>query len=124
MIAFRDAKQVAGMLAAVSEPTRMLILFRLARGPHHVGQLAELIGIPMVNMSHHLGVMRLAGLLEDEKEGRRVVYKLRPEICAKNTDGALATLTLGRYQLTMKNGHASSAGKSRRKPARRTRTVH
>src|SRR2546423_330329 len=87
MIEFPDAKKVAGMLAAVGEPTRMLILYRLAQGPHHVGLLAELIGIPMVNMSHHLGVMRQAGLLDDEKDGRRVVYKFRPEIFSPAANG-------------------------------------
>src|SRR3954463_15843268 len=109
MIEFPNAKRVAGMLAAVGEPTRMLILSRLAQGPHHVGQLAGLIGIPMVNMSHHLGVMRQAGLLDDEKDGRRVVYQFRPEIFAPAGNGdALGTLTVGRYKLTiLKNGSAA-----------------
>ena len=80
MIEFLDAKRIAAMIAAIGEPTRMMILYRLAHAPHHVGQLAEALGVPMVNMSHHLGVMRQSGLLDDEKDGRRVVYKLRPDI--------------------------------------------
>ena len=113
MIEFPDAKKVAGMLAAVGEPTRMLILYRLAQGPHHVGKLAELIGIPMVNMSHHLGVMRQAGLLDDEKDGRRVVYQFRPEIFAPSANGdALGTLTVGKYKLTiLRNGAAAQLRK-------------
>lgn len=117
MIAFADAKKVAGMLAAVAEPTRMLILYRLAQGPHNVGQLAELIGIPMVNMSHHLGVMRQAGLLEDEKDGRRVIYKLRPEILTAGAGGVLATLTLGRYRLAILQAADTARMKTPRKPA-------
>ncbi|MDB5306118.1 MAG: ArsR family transcriptional regulator [Gemmataceae bacterium] len=121
MIAFPDAKKVAGMLAAVGEPTRMRILYRLAQGPHHVGQLAEMIGVPMVNMSHHLGVMRQAGLLEDEKDGRRVIYRFRPEIYTQGgEDGILATLALGLYRLVIKKGASSPvAAKARRKPARK-----
>jgi DNA-binding transcriptional ArsR family regulator len=72
MMEFSHARKVAGMLAALAEPTRLQIAFHLAAGPHHVSQLAELVGAPMVNMSHHLGVMRQAGLLEDEKQGRKV----------------------------------------------------
>lgn len=109
MIAFPDAKKVAGMLAAVGEPTRLLILYRLAQGPHHVGALSELLGVPMVNMSHHLGVMRQAGLLDDEKDGRRVVYRIHPEICSHAGNGSLATLQLGRYKLTVMKGGAAVA---------------
>lgn len=123
MIAFSDAKKVAGMLAAVAEPTRLLILYRLGHGPHHVGALAELLGVPMVNMSHHLGVLRQAGLLEDEKDGRRVVYKLHPELVVESVaDGALATLALGYYHLAIKKVNDPSAPvKSKRKPGGRGR---
>src|SRR5262245_43574071 len=109
MIDFVDAKRVAGMLAAVGEPTRMMILYRLAQGPHHVGQLAGALNVPMVNMSHHLGVMRQAGLLEDEKDGRRVVYRFRPEILttANGDPEVLATLTLGLYRLVIRRGQGS-----------------
>lgn len=124
MIEFPDAKKVAGMLAAVGEPTRMLILYRLAEGPHHVGKLAELIGIPMVNMSHHLGVMRQAGLLDDEKDGRRVVYKFRPEIFSPGAGDVLGTLSLGAYRLTMvKANGAAVPGRPRRKAARKVKVV-
>lgn len=127
MIAFADAKKVAGMLAAVAEPTRLLILYRLAQGPHHVGALAEALGLPMVNMSHHLGVMRQAGLLDDEKDGRRVVYTIRPEICVEPAvDGTLATLAVGRYKLAVKkSGPAAPARrKLARKPAAKGKAAH
>jgi DNA-binding transcriptional ArsR family regulator len=54
-------------------------------------------------MSHHLGVMRQAGLLDDEKDGRRVVYKFRPEIFVSGGNGSevLGTLTLGLYRLVI-----------------------
>jgi DNA-binding transcriptional ArsR family regulator len=124
MIDYPDAKKVAGMLAAVGEPTRMLILYRLALGPHHVGKLAELIGIPMVNMSHHLGVMRQAGLLDDEKDGRRVVYHFRPEIYTPG-DGeeTLAILTLGTYRIIIRKGDDVVRAKPRLRPRMRRKLV-
>lgn len=124
MIEFPDAKKVAGMLAAVGEPTRMLILYRLAEGPHHVGQLAGLIGIPMVNMSHHLGVMRQAGLLDDEKDGRRVVYKFRPEVFTPGEGEVLGTLHLGNYRMKMvKANGAAVPPRPRRRVARKVQAV-
>jgi DNA-binding transcriptional ArsR family regulator len=122
MIEFNDAKKIASMLAAIGEPTRMLILYRLAQGPHHVGQLAELIGIPMVNMSHHLGVMRQAGLLDDEKDGRRVVYKFRSNIFTpgNGSPDVLGTLNLGLYRLViLRADDLSAPPRVRRKSARK-----
>lgn len=122
MMDFADARRAAVVLAALAEPTRLRILFHLARGPHHVSQLADLVGTPMVNMSHHLGVMRTAGLLEDEKDGRRVVYKFRPEVFAAG-DGTetLGTLTIGPFRVVVRaNGVAAvpaAKAKGKRKPA-------
>src|SRR5215218_3589343 len=124
MIEFPDAKKVAGMLAAVGEPTRLLILFRLAQGPHHVGALAELLDVPMVNMSHHLGVMRQAGVLDDEKDGRKVNYKLRPEVFTPGTTPeTLGVLTLGNFRVVLHPKTAPppvvAGAKTRRKTAKK-----
>src|SRR5438552_12884689 len=114
MMEFADARKVAGMFAALAEPTRLRILFHLIRGPHHVSQLAELVGAPMVNMSHHLGVMRQSGLLEDEKEGRKVVYRLRPEVFTPSADGeSLGTLTFGTFRITVLVPAETPAGKAK-----------
>jgi len=118
MIDARAASQVADALAAAGEPTRLRILFHLARGPLHVGALADLLGLPMVNMSHHLGVLRGAGLLADRKRGRRVEYSLDPAAVVSGADGAvLATLAVGSYRLALRSsdGGPSRAGKKRRR---------
>jgi DNA-binding transcriptional ArsR family regulator len=102
MMEYADARKVAGMFAALAEPTRLRILFFLLRGRHHVGQLAELLDIPMVNMSHHLGVMRQAGLLEDEKEGRRVFYRFRPGVLvASEVPANLGALQFGSFRMVI-----------------------
>jgi ArsR family transcriptional regulator len=111
MIEHTDAKRIAGMLAAVGEPTRMRILHKLAEGPSHVGGLAAEVGVPMVNMSHHLGVMRQAGLIDDAKDGRRVVYSLRPDVFVPGgAPDELGTLQLGLYRLVLLRGDATGNG--------------
>ena len=101
MIDCQDAKKVAEILAAVAEPTRVQILHQLARGPQYVGQLSEALGVPMVNMSHHLGVMRNAGILDSSKDGRKVVYSLRPEVFTPGEGrDTLGTLQIGPHKLT------------------------
>jgi DNA-binding transcriptional ArsR family regulator len=113
MLDYQDAKKVAAMLSAVGEPTRMMILHQLTDGPSHVGRLAELVGVPMVNISHHLGVMRQAGLLTDTKDGRRVIYSFHPEVYTPGgPGGAVATLNFGPYKLYILNPNGDGKKKS------------
>ena len=49
-------------------------------GPKNVSELAESLHTQIANVSHHLGVLRHAGVVLDEKQGRFVVYRLNPEI--------------------------------------------
>ncbi len=110
MISQADAKSIAAMLAAVGEPTRMLLLHRLTAGPAHVGKLAELVGAPVVNVSHHLGVMRQAGLLEDARSGRRKVYSLRPDVyTAGGGPGILGSLRRGQFVLVLRTEEKAAA---------------
>ncbi len=102
MMEYADARAVARMFAALGEKTRLMIAAHLVTRPHNVGELAELIGIPMVNMSHHLGVMRQAGVLEDEKRGRKVVYRFRDDVFTPGDgDGVLGTLVFGPFRLVV-----------------------
>ena len=117
MTDYADARRTAALLAALAEPTRLRIAFHLARGPHHVTQLAELLDIPIVNMSHHLGVMRQSGLLDDEKDGRRVVYSFREGILQPGDGDALAVLQIGPFRVVLRNHEGPPPGaKPRGKP--------
>ena len=46
----------------------------LRSGPHNVTEIAEHLGIALVNVSHHLNVLRHGGIVASEKQGRFVVY--------------------------------------------------
>jgi ArsR family transcriptional regulator len=77
----------AEVLKTLSNPRRLEIVHLLADGPREVGRLAEEMGISQPNVSQHLAVMRSAGVVEAEREGREVRYRLSdPEIiCACET---------------------------------------
>jgi ArsR family transcriptional regulator len=66
----------AEICRTLSHPVRIAILHRLADEPREVGRLAEELGISQPNASQHLGVMRAAGLVEAERDGRGVTYRL------------------------------------------------
>ena len=52
----------------------------LAPGPRHVTDIAKLLGLPAVNVSHHLKVLESSGLVEGRKQGRFVWYSIREGI--------------------------------------------
>ena len=66
----------AEILKTLASPRRLEILHALARGPIEVGRLAEGIGATQPNVSQHLGVLRAAGIVEAERDGREVRYRL------------------------------------------------
>ncbi len=67
------------MFAALSDPTRLATLARLAEGPASVGELAEPFDITPAGFSKHVRVLQTAGLVTKELDGRRHVCSLRPE---------------------------------------------
>ena len=66
----------AEVLRTLASPRRLEILHRLAEGPREVGRLAEEIGASQPNVSQHLAVLRSAGIVEAERDGREVRYRL------------------------------------------------
>ncbi|MGZ6344437.1 MAG: ArsR/SmtB family transcription factor [Candidatus Limnocylindrales bacterium] len=71
----------AEVLRTLASPRRLEILHRLAQAPLEVGRLAEELGISQPNVSQHLAVLRSAGLVETERVGREIHYRLAdPEV--------------------------------------------
>lgn len=72
-----EPNHCAEMLKALSDPIRLRIVDALRGGPKNVSDLAESLGAEIVTVSHHLGILHAAGLLDREKHGRYKVYQLR-----------------------------------------------
>jgi DNA-binding transcriptional ArsR family regulator len=71
----------AEVLKTLANPKRLEIIHLLADEPREVSRLAEELGISQPNVSQHLALMRSAGVVEAEREGREVRYRLSdPEI--------------------------------------------
>jgi rhodanese-related sulfurtransferase len=75
---FKDAiyEQFARIGKAVSSPKRLELLDLLCQGPRTVEVLARESGLTVANASQHLQVLRAARLVEAEKEGLFVIYRL------------------------------------------------
>ncbi|MGD9584830.1 MAG: autorepressor SdpR family transcription factor [Lysobacterales bacterium] len=62
---------------ALSDDTRRRVLELLRRGPMTAGELAEQFNVSKPTMSAHFAVLREAGLVVSEKQGKSVVYALQ-----------------------------------------------
>ena len=66
----------ADFCAALSEPTRILILYALNDQPLNVTELTNELGIPQPTTSRHLKVLRERRLVFTERQGTVITYHL------------------------------------------------
>jgi len=64
--------------AALADPTRRQVFERLARRPLSVGAIADELPVSRPAVSQHLKVLKDAGLVVDERDGTKRVYRVDP----------------------------------------------
>ena len=64
---------------AISDPTRRRLLEALRAGPLSVNRLAEAFPVSRPAISKHLRCLREAGLVSEERRGRRRIYRLQAQ---------------------------------------------
>ncbi len=64
---------------ALANPTRRAVFERLAGGSRNATALREGLAISQPAMSQHLAVLRGAGLIREQRQGRSVNYSIDPE---------------------------------------------
>ena len=73
-----DALRVALRLKALADPARvkiMSLLFSSSAGEQNTGELAAVLGLAEPTVSHHLGQLRNAGLVESDRRGMNVYHR-------------------------------------------------
>lgn len=61
---------------ALSDPTRRQILRMLSEGDLSAGEIASAFRMAKPSISHHLSVLKQAGLVQDERRGQQIIYSL------------------------------------------------
>lgn len=88
-----QAEHVAGLLKALSDPIRLRLMSIIAAAEETcVCDLTAPFAVSQPTISHHLKVLREAGLVECERRGTWVWYRAQRE--ALDAVGALFTSTL------------------------------
>src|SRR5579872_3708311 len=97
-----QSQQCARKLAALAAPERLRIVHFLRHGPRNVSEIADRLGTPLVNVSHHMHVLFEGGLVHREKKGRFVLYSLLPGVLeTDDPTGAHDHLNLGCCRLEL-----------------------
>lgn len=65
---------------ALSDPTRRRVLQLLRKRPMTAGELSEHFAVSKPTMSAHFAVLQQADLIEAEKSGRSIVYRLKMSV--------------------------------------------
>jgi ArsR family transcriptional regulator len=80
-----DAERLAAVLKAFADPARLRLLSLIQstrQGEASVSDLTASLGLSQPTVSHHLRILTEAGLLEREKRGVWVYYRLVPSAIA------------------------------------------
>ena len=86
----KHAAEAASLLKELANPSRLLILCQLIGGEKSVGELCRAIELSQSAVSQHLARLREAQLVDTEKRGQMVYYRL----CNMEAHALLSTLYL------------------------------
>ncbi|BDS07153.1 transcriptional regulator [Oceaniferula spumae] len=103
-----ELKEAASTLSALAQPSRLEVFRLLVKcGEKGIcaGDISQQLGIPKPTLSFHLKELTHAGLVDSERDGRSIIYRLnvggmkalmhfltedccqgKPEICSPNSE--------------------------------------
>ena len=96
-----QSDKCARYLKALADPDRLKLVQELQAGPKTLTDLALLLGKELANVSHHLGVLRNAGLVQTQKDGKFVIYRLHPDVFQKDPADKAGAFDLGCCRLEL-----------------------
>ncbi len=70
------ALRAAGLLKAMSNPVRLMVLCQLAEGEKSVGELEKIVAVSQSALSQHLALLRQRGLVRSRRAGQSIFYSL------------------------------------------------
>jgi ArsR family transcriptional regulator len=79
----------AGLLKVLADETRLSVVRQLLDGPKHVGEMNAELGLETSLLSHHLKVLREAGIVVSRRDGKAVLYRLAPGVESPRTGQAV-----------------------------------
>ncbi len=85
-------------MRALSDPTRREILRALREKDLAAGEIGALFPITGASVSHHLNVLKEAGLVQAERDGRNIVYSLDTTVFQEVMEELMRFFSVGESQ--------------------------
>ena len=86
----KNSKKAEAMMKILANAKRLMILCHLIKGEKTVGELVELVSLSHSALSQHLAKMRALNLVETDKRGQEVFYRIE----SREVEAILSTLYL------------------------------
>ncbi len=93
--ALKRLDECAQLLSALADANRLKIISALMNGPDSVSGIATTIECDISTTSHHLKVLKGAGLVHVKRDGKLQIHSLRPGFATPAKGKADAALNLG-----------------------------
>lgn len=79
MSKYRHVRSLSQLFRVLSDQTRLRLMVTLQEGgEQHVTQLCKRLRAPQPTISHHLGLLRVNGLVHARRQGKLVFYSVEP----------------------------------------------
>ena len=72
----REVETLAQIFRVLGDATRLSLLASLKAGQMNVTSLCEALDMPQPTVSRHLGILRMAGLVDHRRQGKQIFYSL------------------------------------------------
>jgi ArsR family transcriptional regulator len=73
----RHLQPLARVFRILGDETRLRILLSLRDGEMNVSSLCNQLKVPQPTVSHHLGILRMGGMVENRRSGKEIYYSVR-----------------------------------------------
>lgn len=83
---------IGKVFKAMADGTRRGILELLREGDRNAGEIADRFALTKPAISHHLSVLKEAGLATERRDGQHIIYSLREDSIVEAMDGFLSSL--------------------------------
>ena len=89
----RQVETLAQVFRVLGDPTRLRIWMVLQEGELNVSQICKRLKAAQPTVSHHLGILRMSGLVTNRRNGKEIFYSLNS--LDKDKTKALSAMTNG-----------------------------
>lgn len=79
----KELEQIAQHFRLLGEPMRLKILQAVCHEPLTVTEIVEATGATQANVSKHLALLAMAGILTRKKDGQNVYYGMEDQLTVK-----------------------------------------